>query len=530
MPQHLIILFVLVPMSAGIATLLLHRHRLLQRAVGAAALGADVGLAGWALSTVYRPPSEIPGVLVSQMGNWPAPFGITVAVDPLSAVFLLAAGVVALAVFGYAVAQLDGRFQGGYFHPLYHLLLFGVNWSFVTGDLFNLFVAFEILLMSSYALFCIGTTPKQMRQAHKYVLLNLIGSTIFVTALGLIYGQLGTLNMAHLSRMAMAQQIPPAAVPTVALLLLVFGTKAAAFPAWFWLPETYPALPPAVGGLFAGLLTKVGVYALLRVFGTVFGASVLVSDVVRPILLVSAGATMLLGALGAAGRRGVREMLSLLIISGVGYMLLGIGLGTRTAAAGTIFYAAQHMAGMSALFLCCGLIERLGGTDDLGRLGGLARRGAAGAALGVVFFVAAMNLVGLPPLSGFFGKWMLLSAALDGGAPGTASPVAGYVLAGVVLLTGAVTLLAMLRVWADAFWSLAPADARADARPARLAGGLIAAGTLVAVVVAAGLTAGGGSRIAESAAANVVDPAPYVAAVLGPNNVAPMPPAVALND
>ena len=508
MPQHLIILFVLVPMAAGVGCIFLHRSRLAQRAWGGLALCTTVGLAVWALATVYHGPGAAGGVLVSQMGNWPAPYGITIAVDPLSAVMLLTSAVVSLGVFLYCLTQLSPRFEGGYFHPLFHLLLFGVNWSFVTGDLFNLFVAFEIMLMSSYALFIVGTTRAQMRQAHKYVLLNLITSTIFVTGLGLLYGQLGTLNMAHLARMSMDGRVPAAAVPTVVLLLFVFATKAAAFPVWYWLPETYPALPPALGGLFAGLLTKVGVYTMIRVFVMVFGPSAAVAGVVRPVLLISAGATMLLGALGAVGRPRVREMLSILIISGVGFMMLGIGLGTTGAVAGSIYYAVQHMAGMAGLFLCCGLIERLGGTDDLRRLGGLAGKSAWLAAL---FFVAAMSLVGLPPLSGFFGKWVLIRESLQY-AP---HPVWGYLLAASAVATGGVTLLAMLRAWGGGFWSAAPVDApRVEPRPA-LAGGLAAAAMLVAVAVALGLFTGPALRVIDVAAAGVVHPQPYVRAVLG---------------
>ncbi len=517
MPNRLIILFLLVPMAAGVGCILLHRSRVAQRALGLLALCTSVGLSVWALATVYHGPGAAAGVLVSQMGNWPAPYGITIAVDALSAVMLLTSSAVALGVFGYCLTQLPPRFEGGYFHPLFHLLLFGVSWSFVTGDLFNLFVAFEIMLMGSYALFTVGTTRAQMRQAYKYVLLNLITSTIFVTALGLLYGQLGTLNMAHLAWMAMAGRVPAAAVPTVVLLLFVFATKAAAFPVWYWLPETYPALPPALGGLFAGLLTKVGVYATIRVFVMVFGPSALVSGVVRPVLLISAGATMLLGALGAVGRTRVREVLSILIISGVGFMMLGIGLGTPAAVAGSIYYAVQHMAGMAGLFLCCGLIERLGGTDDLRRLGGLATRSAW---LGALFFVAAMSLVGLPPLSGFFGKWVLISESLHY-AP---HPLWGYLLAGSAVATGAVTLLAMLRVWGEGFWSTPVDQPPASGGNPKIAGGMAAAGMLVAVSVGLGLFAGPALSAMNAAAVGVVHPRPYVAAVLGERMADALPP------
>ena len=247
-------------MAAGIVTTFLHRYRQAQRWVGAGFLIANIVFAFKALATV----APTGAVLVSQMGNWLAPFGITIAVDTLSALMLTMASIVCFCVFLYCAFQFDRDQQGGFFHPMFHLLIMGVQWSFITGDFFNLFVAFEIMLMASYAIFCVGTSKKQMKQAYKYVLLNLLGSTMFVTCLGLIYGQLGTLNMADITRLAMDDKLPTSSLPVIAMMLLVFGGKTAIFPLWYWLPDTYHTLPSAIGGLFAGLLTKVGAYAILR--------------------------------------------------------------------------------------------------------------------------------------------------------------------------------------------------------------------------------------------------------------------------
>lgn len=513
MNQHLIILFVILPMAAGIVTILLHRSKPAQRVAGLVFLSLNLAVAITALATVYGGPDADGRVLASQMGNWPAPFGITVAVDALAAIMLAICAVVCLAVFIYCISQLDDRFGGGYFHPLFHLLLFGVQWSFITGDLFNLFVAFEIMLMASYAMFCVGTTPAQMRQAYKYILINLVGSTLFVTCAGLLYGQLGTLNMADITRIAMAGQLPGPAVPVVAMLLVVFGMKTAIFPVWYWLPDTYHTMPAAVGGLFAGLLTKVGAYVMIRVFVMMFGHAGSVTEIVAPIILVSAGITMFLGVLGAVSMHTVRQILSIHIISQVGYMIFGIGLaiaaGVATesrvlAVAGAIFFIIHNMVVKCCLFLCGGLMATHAGSDDLDRIGGLLKRAPWLAAL---FLVAALSLAGLPPLSGFFGKWVLLREALQTGH---------YVITALAVATSLLTLLSMLKIWSYGFWSPPAGDhvTRPAARP-RTAGGIAAVAMLIFVAMTMGLGASAYLNVSQVAARSLVDPRPYLIAVLG---------------
>lgn len=503
-----IVLFTLIPLVAGTLNVALHRSRSAQRVVGVLALAANLLLAAAALFTVYRGADQVGGVLVSQMGNWPAPYGITVAVDALSAVMLAVTGAVTLGVYLYALTQLPDRFEGGYFHATYLFLLLGVNWAFVTGDLFNLFVAFEIMLMSSYVLMSAGTTGAQMRQSYKYVLLNLISSTLFVTACGLLYGHLGTLNMADITRLSMTGRIPGRALPAIGLLLIVFGSKTAAFPLWYWLPDTYPTMPPAVGGLFAGLLTKVGVYTMIRTFIMMFGADAAVRGLVQPIILVSAAGTMFLGVLGAVSSHNVRRILAIHVISQVGYMVLGVGLATEAAVAATVLYMVQHMVVKSTLFLCCGLIERYEGTDELDRLGGLLKRDAWLAAL---FLLAALSLAGLPPLSGFFGKLLLLVESLRVRGPG------GYILATLAVVTSLLTLLSMLKIWSFAFWSPAPSGVGRLPRPRRRGAGLVVIAAMVLLALSVGFGAEHYLKVARVAARGVLDPRPYVAAVLGPD-------------
>ena len=532
MNNHLIILFVILPMAAAIATLLLHRWPQIQLAIGSLLLTGNAVLAVTCLGTVCGwlgtgSHAAVGRILVSQMGNWPAPFGITIAVDGLSAIMLAVQSIVCLAVYIYCVSQLPRRYCGGYFHPLFHLLILGVQWSFITGDLFNLFVAFEIMLMASYAMFCIGTTAAQMRQAYKYVLLNLVGSTLFVTCAGMLYGQLGTLNMADITRIAMAGDIPSAAVPVIVMLLIVFGLKTAIFPLWYWLPDTYHTLPAAIGGLFAGLLTKVGAYVLIRVFVMMFGKAVWldeagnvvahpVNDVVVPILLVTAGITMFVGVLGAVSMHTVRRILSIHIISQVGYMIMGIGIAlaagihhdAHLALAGAIFFIVHNMVVKCCLFLCGGLMAEHAGDDNLDRIGGLLRRAPW---LATLFLIAALSLAGLPPLSGFFGKFVLIREGFSGGF---------FVVSILAIATSLLTLLSMLKIWSYGFWS--PPQGRHVTHPnqrPRTAGGLAAIALLVVFALSMGFGAQHYLDASTAAARTLIDPSHYVRAVLGPQHV-----------
>lgn len=508
MNSHLIILFVAIPMAAGLLNIALHRFRTVQKLIAATGLILNLGMGLWAVATVYLGADVAGGVLVSQMGNWPAPFGITVAVDPLAAVMLSAAGIVTLAVYFYSLTQLADRYSGGYFHALFMLLLMGINWTFITGDLFNMFVAFEIMLLSSYVLLCAGTTPLQMRQAYKYVLLNLLSSTLFVMACGMVYGHTGTLNMAELTLMATQGTLPASAMPAIMILLLVFASKTAAFPIWYWLPDSYPTMPAAMGGLFSGLLTKVGVYTIIRVFVMIFGSAPDMHGLIMPILLVSAGGTMFLGVIGAVSSNTMRRLLSIHVISQVGYMVLGVGLATELAIAAALFHVVHNMIVKSSLFLCCGLMERYGGTDRLDALGGLARRDVW---LATLFFIAAISLAGLPPSSGFFGKLLLIRESFFF-APNSRL---GYILAGLALATSVLTLLSMLKIWSYSFWSKASERVTASAVPTGRRSALAMIALLVVVAISLGLGAGEYLKVMRVAARNVLDPTEYVAAVLG---------------
>ena len=518
MPHQLVILPIVLPLLAGVVNLILHKRRSAGSAVTIAALAGSLLAAVWMVLTLYGGPGATGGVMASQMGNWPAPFGITVIADLFSACLLVVAGLVTLAAYCHALTQASPRFTGGYFNALLPLMTAGVNWAFLAGDLFNLFVSFEVLLLASYGLLVSGTTPRQMRHAHKYVILNLIVSAVFVMGCGWVYGTTGTLNFAEMAVLSRTGAIDSRAALAVVAVGFVFATKAAAFPMWYWLPESYPTLPPSVGGLYAGLLTKVGVYAMVRLFVTAFGGADVVAEALSPLLVVSAAGTMFLGVLGAVGSGTVRRILSVHVISQVGYMILGITLAVGSteavaavAVAATLLYMVQHMVVKCGLFLCCGSMEKYSGTDDLSRMGGLVSRDTW---LATIFLIAALSLVGLPPLSGFFGKYLLIAQSFERGGP------SGIFLAIVAIATGALTLLSMAKIWSYGFWSPAPAGTlsatRPDGyRPARRTSGLWSATALVIAALLIGLCAGPIYDLAVVAGEGVASPRAYVEAALG---------------
>lgn len=516
MNTDLIILLCVIPLVAGVLNVFLINHRAASRCVGIASFVLVLGLALKFL--LYTAPlTGADSVLVSQMGGWRAPFGITMVFDSLSGLLIAAAATVALGSYIHSFSTLDPAVERRYYHPLMQLLLFGVNMSFMTGDLFNLFVAFEVMLMASYSLLVIGTGFKQMRQAYKYVLLNVLASTIFLMAAGMVYGMFGTLNIADLARIVAeieadpGRSLPAGFTALAVMFLLVFGLKGAFFPLWFWLPDTYYTIPIAVAGLFGGLLTKVGVYTVARLFPLIFASNGEVggiSQTIQVILIVSAAFTMFLAVLGAVSQHEVRRILSIHVISQVGYMVFGIAVMSGNALAGCAFYMIQHMVVKCALFLCCGVMEKHAGTDDLDKLGGLLKRDWK---LGVLFFIAAMSLVGLPPLSGFFGKMVIIRSGFG----------EGFWYLGVVgLVTGALTLLSMLKIWSYGYWNPAPGSGYpvktepkvviASNRPAYFG---------IAMLVVAALFLGFGAEpvytVAFKAGEQLENPEAYITAVLG---------------
>jgi multicomponent Na+:H+ antiporter subunit D len=392
------------------------------------------------------------------IGGWPVPLGIVLVVDRLSALMLVVASTVALGVLVFAIGQgaADGQEETplSIFHPTFLVLVAGVGNAFLAGDLFNLYVGFEILLMASYVLLTLGGTAARIRGGVTYIVVSLTSSLVFLAAIGLVYAATGTVNMAQLA-VRLGELPEGTQVLLQSMLLIAFGIKAAVFPLSAWLPDSYPTAPAPVTAVFAGLLTKVGVYAIIRTQTLLFPGGAL-----DDLLMWAALATMLIGILGAVAQSDLRRMLSFTLVSHIGYMVFGIALGTASGLAGAVFYVAHHIAIQTTLFLVAGLVERQGGTTSVNRLGGLARRSPLLAAL---FFVPAMNLAGIPPLSGFIGKVGLLQAGVAEGSP------LAFALVGGGVVTSLLTLLAVARVWTRAFWrspNQAPAEETAAAAAA----------------------------------------------------------------
>jgi multicomponent Na+:H+ antiporter subunit D len=385
---------------------------------------------------------------------------------------------------------------------VYLVLAAGVSASFVTGDLFNLFVAFEMMLVASYVLLTLGGRVAQVRSGLTYVVISLLASTFFITALALLYAATGTVNMAEL-----AERVPQlsSGVRTgfSLLLLAVFGVKAGIFPLFFWLPDSYPTAPTAITAVFAGLLTKVGVYAIIRSQTLLFPPDAQQGT----LLLVVAGLTMVVGVLGAIAQDDLRRILSFHIISHIGYMIFGLALFTLAGVAGAVFYVVHHIVVKTALFLVAGLVERRAGTDRLAELGGLAHSAPM---IAVLFALPALSIVGVPPFSGFVGKFALISAGIEAEEWGVVAAA---------LLVSLLTLYVMIRIWSGVFWG-EPPDAAVAARIASEAGRVprlmtVSAAAVVVMSLALMVLAGPVYRYSERAAHELLAPQLYVDAVLG---------------
>ncbi|GAA2056267.1 Na+/H+ antiporter subunit D [Williamsia deligens] len=522
----LIVLPTLLPLIGAASTLVMGRSPRVQRAVTILAIGG-----AFVASCLLLYLTDRHGTYALHVGGWDArgtdngPLGITLVVDQLSALMLVVSTVVLLCVVLYAVGQgiRDGTSEQptSIFLPTYLALTAGVCNAFLAGDLFNLFVSFEVLLAASFVLLTLGASADRVRAGVSYVMVSMVSSLIFLAGIGFAYAATGTLNLAE---MAVRLQDVPDGTRTAlyAVLLVAFGIKAAVFPLSTWLPDSYPTAPAPVTAVFAGLLTKVGVYAIIRTHTLLFpGGSM------DTVLLVAGLLTMVVGILGAIAQADIKRLLSFTLVSHIGYMIFGVALSSEFGLAGAIYYVAHHILVQTTLFLVVGLIERQAGSASLRRLGGL----AASPLLAGLFLIPALNLGGIPPFSGFIGKVALIEAGTQDG-----SVLAWILIAGSVV-TSLLTLYVMARVWTKAFWrprADAPEGDLADIGPSALVDeeGDIAFGERADVgrmpigmvvptmmMVAAGLVltvwAGPIFDFASTAATDLSDRGIYLTAVLG---------------
>ena len=464
----LIVIAIVAPLVASAVGLMLRTQPVARDAVTIAGLAAAAGAAIALLVGVAEN-----GTVVVRVGGWGPELGIVLVADLFAALVLPVALTIIFVVEIFAIGQRRTAWGANpeLAGPLLCVLTAGVSLAFLTGDLFTLFVAFELILVSSYVLLTHQGTRGQVRAGMTYVVMNLFASTLFLFGLAFVYAATGTVNIALL-----AERIPELStgvrIGIGAWFFVVFGTKAAVFPLFSWLPDSYPTAPTTITAVFAGLLTKIGIYAMIR-FHTLTGM-----DELGAVFLIVAGATMIIGALGALAQTDVKRILSFHIISQIGYMLMGLGLFSAAGTTGAILFLIHHMPVKTVLFLVGGLIENDQGTSSLERSGGLASRRPLIAAL---FAIPALSLAGLPPFSGFVAKLAVISAGIDAGS----TPI---VVA--ALVAGALTLLSMTKIWLGVFWGRPPDDIKpvpsriGNRRTMQFAAGLAVAGTLMISVFA----------------------------------------------
>ena len=511
-------LAVLLPFFGAGFAFAFYRNQPMQKAITVGTLIVTVILEIALLTEIWHT-----GAHAVHLAGWPAPFGISMVIDRFAALMLVVSSIITLAVLLYAVGQgaAEEKNDSGpvsIFYPTYLILVAGVSNAFLAGDLFNMYVGFEIFLTASYVLLTLGGGEQRIRAGVTYVVVSIISSMLFLITIGLIYAATGTVNLADLA-LRLSELDHGTQLMLHVLLLVAFGIKAAVFPLAFWLPDSYPTAPAPVTAVFAGLLTKVGIYAMIRTETLLFPG-----ERINTALMIVAGLTMIVGILGALAQADIKRMLSFTLISHIGYLVFGLALSSIVGMSATIYYVAHHITIQTTLFLVTGLIERRSGSSNVDRLGGLAKISPV---LAVLFFIPAMNLAGIPPFSGFVGKLGMM----QGGIAENTWITWTLVIASVV--TSLLTLMAVARIWARGFWRkgedaeepdkllLSKTLAHARAANKRLLPMNMVAPTaaLVAMSVAFTVFAGPLMQFSRAAAYDMYERTPYLDAVLGEERV-----------
>lgn len=495
-----IILPLAIPVLTAIVEVFAHRNITVVRVINTISAFLLLGITMLLMHYVIR--NDIYAVTI---GSWDAPFGISLVIDYFSAIMLLVSSVIFSAASVYALGSISEKRERYYFYPITQILMLGINGSFLTGDLFNLFVWFEVMLISSFVLMALGGKKQQLEGALKYVTINLISSIIFLSAIGMLFGITGTLNMADLA--TKIQHIPDKGlINMVSMLFLVaFGIKSAIFPLFFWLPASYHTPPSPITALLAGLLTKVGVYVIFRIYTLIF-----IQDIsfTHTVIMVLSGLTMLIGVLGPIAQNDFRRILSFHIVSQVGYMIMAVALYTPLAIAGGIFYIVHHMLVKTNLFIISGVTKKIKGSYILEEIGGIYKGYPI---LAILFIISAFSLAGMPPFSGFWAKFILTKAGFS---------IEEYFIIGLSLFVGLLTLFSMTKIWTQVFWKDDPNENKNDIEYKNLPESkkylmfapmiYLAAMTLFVSFGVEHVFA-----IAEKAAAQLTNPEIYINAVLG---------------
>lgn len=488
--SNLLVLPILIPLCTAVLLMFLRGKLRLQRGISVVSSVLTVLMSILLTVHVHKE-----GILTLQMGGWAPPYGIVFAGDMFALLLVTAASIASLAILLYSISTIGEKREHYYYYTFYHFLLVGVYGSFLTGDIFNLFVFFEVMLISSYALLSLGGTRLQLRETSKYLLINIVSSTLFVAAVAYLYAAAGTLNMAHLSqRISEAGQGGVLNVIAV-LFLIVFSLKAGLF-LFFWLPGSYSAPPAAVRALFGALLTKVGLYAIIRTFTLLFVDN---AGLTHSLILWMAAATMILGSLGAVAYKDIPRILNYNVIISVGFVVLGLAAGTRDSLDGTVFYLLHDILAKALLFILGGLIISAAGTDRLSGMGGMIRRYPL---LGWMFFILALALVGIPPLSGFAGKLLIIRGALDAKL---------LTLSLIGLGSSFMVLYSLIKVFRQAFWGN---EVEAERPRGSMKGPLAVAAGLLVLVVAMGIGAEALFAYVSQAGSVLASPELYIQAIM----------------
>lgn len=499
MIDNSIIATVLVHLFTAILQLAFWRKMVTHRCLSV--IGSLIGL-GFAINLFVKVFNG--EILTMNAANWEAPFGIVFVADLLSSLFVLLTAIAALAVSIFsAIGVGRARMLYGYF-PIFHFLIMGLNGAFLTGDIFNLYVWFEVIIISSFVLLTLGGRKPQLEGAVKYMAMNILASTFFLTGIGILYGITGTLNMADLSLKILLVENQAIVNLTAMFFLIGFGIKSAVFPLYFWLPSSYHTPPSAVAAVFGGLLTKVGIYALFRVFTLIF----VPNEFVKTVFLGIGIMTILTGAFGALIKDNIRRLFSYLIVCHLGFVVGGLGLYTQVAFLGAIFYLIHDIIVKTNLFLMTGLIRQLRGSMSLSKLGGIY---ANYPKLSILMAIVLFSLAGIPPLSGFWPKIYLIGAAYENG---------NYLFIGSIIIGSFITLFLIAKVWSQVFWKDASTDALIVDKFEPLKGYekillVLPIGLLALTSLFIGLNAELIIQVSDRIAEEMVDTSFYIEAVLG---------------
>lgn len=492
MMNNIIVLPLIIPIMIGVLLVFFNSQVKLQRVITLLTLFLITGFSIYILNAIQKE-----GILRLDFGGWEPPFGILFVADSFSMLLVLTASIVTTLCVMYAFSSIGERHEKMYFYPFVLFLLAGVNGSFLTGDMFNLFVCFEVTLLASYVLITLGGTKRQLRESIKYVVINVVASWFFLLALAYLYGSLGTLNMAHLSeRVAEAGQDP--LLTTIGILFLVVFSVKAGLLLFFWLPGSYSAPPMAIAALFGALLTKVGIYALFRTFTIIFYHDPFIT---HTLLGIMAGITLIVGCMGAIAYKDMRLIASYNVVIAVGFMLVGLAIGTTVAIEGSIYYIVHDMIAKAMLFLLVGTMISLTGKTRINEISGLIKNYPL---LGWMFFIVTCSLAGIPPLSGFVGKILVGQGAIESGA---------YILLALAFLSSIVVLYSLLRIFLNSIFGETIISLE-DETPLKF--GMIFPIFLLGVgTLALGLGAEVVSVYVSDAANTLTNPSIYIDAILG---------------